>query len=145
MVRPGFTVIELIITIAIFAVLAASTFGLAGRLNQKGTFQDVEENILNTLEEARDRAMKGEQGSAWGVAFETGSVILYAGNAYALHTAALDRRQTVPAAYSFSGLREVTFRKLTGKPFTGGTITTRHAEEGMSTITVNEGGGIFRQ
>lgn len=136
---------ELMITIAIFVVLAASTFGLAGRLIQKSALQNTEENILTTLGEAQDRAMKGEQGSAWGVYFQTGSYILYAGNAYVLRTIALDRRQMVPTTYSFSGLHEVTFRKITGKPFTGGTIAIQYAEAGTSVIAVNSVGSIFRQ
>ena len=140
--KAGFTVLELILVIAIFAIAVASVLPFLAKFQQTQTLSTVHENIVQSLRRAQHRAVIGERDSAWGVRFLSGSYVLYAGNSYAGRTTGLDERHTVAAVYSFAGRTEITFRKLGGSAMTGGTLTINGGAGGVKTIQVNSVGKI---
>lgn len=143
--RRGFTTVELMIVIAVFAISAAVSLPFAARFQQSQTLGTLQEDVAHTLRQAQHRAVMGERDSAWGVKFQTGSYILYAGNSYADRVSSFDERHTTEATYTFSGLSEVTFRKIWGDVITGGTLMISDGSAGAKRIQVNSAGGISLQ
>lgn len=140
--RRGFTAVELIIVVAIFAISAAVSLPFAARFQQSQTLGTLQEQIAHTLRRAQHRAVTGERDSAWGVKFQPGEYVLYAGNSYANRLPALDDSHSVAPSYTFSGMSEVTFRKIWGSTMTGGTLTISGGSAGAKHIQINTAGSI---
>ena len=67
--QKGFTLVELIISIALIAIIAGISFSNLGG-HQKKLEVDLEaENIVAYLRETRNRAIAGQDNSSWGIHF----------------------------------------------------------------------------
>ena len=141
--RPGFTAIELMVVLAIFLVSTTAVLPFFGTFQQQETLATVSQDTLQTLKRAQHRAMSGQRDRAWGVRFTERGFTLYGGVTYAERQRQLDEVHRVDTSFTFSGLPEVTFRKIQGTPSGTGTITIAHPEGGAARITVNDAGGIF--
>lgn len=145
-IRPGFTIIELIIVIAIFAITAATTLPFLGRFQQRETLSTITDDVTRALRTAQHKAMSGEQDTQWGVRFEPATYILYAGKSYKNRLQQFDRRRGVPRTLIFSGEQEINFAKRTGAPvFGSGILVLRPPEGEPSFISINAAGGIFTE
>ena len=140
--RGGFTLVELIIVISIFAVCSAVTLPFLARFQQSQNLDTLRQGIASTMRRAQQRAVAGERDSAWGVHVGTGTYILYSGSSYAARTTALDEQHSVATVFTFSGLSDVLFRKVWGSAMTGGTLTIGQGSAGTKTIQVTTAGAI---
>ena len=144
MTRPGFTIIELIVVLAIFAITAATTLPFLGRFQQRETLTTISEDVTRALRTAQHKAMAGEHDAHWGVQFDRGAYILYAGPNYMNRMKQFDRRHAVPRTLTFVGADDINFAKKTGLPASGsGVLTLQPPEGNPSSITINDAGGIF--
>ncbi len=66
--RRGFTMIEMIIVMTIFAVAVASTLPLLSAYKQKQNLPTLTTELIQTLRRAQGRALSGTNGLPWGVA-----------------------------------------------------------------------------
>jgi prepilin-type N-terminal cleavage/methylation domain-containing protein len=140
--RPGFTALELIVVLAIFALASATVLPFVGRFQQSQTIKTHTQNVVQVLRRAQNRAMLGERDSAWGVKFQTGAYILYAGSHYVGRNFRFDETHAIASAFSFGGFSEVTFTKGLGTPVAAGTLTITHANGQFQPITIGSGGSI---
>ncbi|MDD4628635.1 MAG: type II secretion system protein [Candidatus Peribacteraceae bacterium] len=140
--RPGFTALELIVVLAIFAMAAVTAVPLIGSFQERQTLKTHAQNVVQVLRRAQNRAMLGERDSMWGVKFQTGSYILYAGSDYAGRNFRFDETHGVPVAIRFAGFSEVMFNKGLGSPVTPGLLTITHVNGQLQTITIGSNGLI---
>lgn len=121
--KKGFTLLELIIVMAIIATLGTVVVTLYGSVRQTGSAKYGSYIVLDAMKEAQIKAKMMEQDSAWGVKTTNASAIVFSGNSYALRTSSLDRVYNLPSGVVVSGLSEVVFAKFSGTPNTTGTTT----------------------
>lgn len=123
--KRGFTLVELVITIALFAIIAVvggvSLFGTQRKSTLTGTVQQ----IAALLREAQSDAMAGEQGTAWGVHFENATATapfysLFASSTYSPQ-AIVGGYYRLPASvgYATSSLPAGAAVNITFSPITG--------------------------
>jgi len=135
--------IELLVVLAIFSLAVATVTPFVGRFQQSQNAETHAQNIVQTLRRAQNRAILTERDSAWGVRFQTGSYILFAGTAYLSRIIRFDETHPVSYQFSFPGLTEVVFGKGTGTPVTPGSVIIRNSDGTARSITVGAGGFIY--
>ena len=143
--RSGFTVIELIVVVAIFVITVSVAFPFLGKFQRSETLETLGQDVVQVLRRAQHRAITGERDRAWGVSFQAGSYILFAGTSYATRDMAFDEQHTVVGAFTFSGASEITFEKFSGRASTAGTVTIAHSGGETRSVNVNSAGAIFLQ
>jgi prepilin-type N-terminal cleavage/methylation domain-containing protein len=142
--RAGYSLVELLVVVAIFALAAASLVPFSGSFVSRQTLRSYRIDVGDTLRRAQHRSLIGERDSAWGVRFATGSYVLFAGTSYAARNASLDTTRTLREGYAFSGLSEVTFIRGTGEPDVSGTLFITYAQSGgREEIEIGERGAIL--
>ena len=143
--RPGFSLLEVTIVMALVLMTIAVAFPFLGSFQSRETLRTVSQNVFQALVRARDRAQTNERGSPWGVELLNGSYVVYTGESYALRQTLYDETYDVSATISFSGLQEATFRNGSGTPFAAGTLTLTHVSGDTVTILINDAGRISFQ
>jgi prepilin-type N-terminal cleavage/methylation domain-containing protein len=100
----GFTLLEVLIVIAIISILAVFASTSYRNYVRNVEFGSVKQGIIFDLREARAKAMAGEDGKRWGVHFENGTNDYYevfsTNSDYASGT--VDKTNYLSGAISFS-------------------------------------------
>ena len=65
----GFTLLEIILTMGILAILATAGFGLYYGFQANIKIDETADNISSILRAARANSISGEQGAQWGIRF----------------------------------------------------------------------------
>lgn len=143
--RKGFTIVELIIVVAIFALAASSLIPFSGKFTPRQNLKSYRIDVVDTLRRAQHQAVSYEGNTAWGVKFHSGSYVLFSGNSYAVRNTTHDKTRSLLSGYAFSGLSEVVFARGTGETATGGTIFISHTDSQLQTqIDINARGTIMQ-
>jgi prepilin-type N-terminal cleavage/methylation domain-containing protein len=140
--QRGFTLVEMMITIAVIGVLMALSFPVYIAYQNRNNLSLTTEQVVAMIRRAEtfSRGVSGD--STWGVAFQSGAVTLYKGASYAARDSTYDEVVTIPANITRTGLSEVNFAKLTAVPSATGTITFITGENDGKTITLNAEGMV---
>jgi len=143
----SFTLIELLIVIAITLILAAVVAPIYGNLQVSGQLNENSSQAIQTLRTARGRSMARYNKAQHGVYFQTDRYTLYQGTSYGERVSAYDREVVLDEALSFSlpdggSEYEINFSKGLGLPDATGTITLTHDVSGSRSIIINSFGMI---
>lgn len=149
--KHGFTLLELIMVVAIVAVIAFVTTPLTIQFYQTQTLNGVQNQLLEVLGRARNKSVAQLNDSAFGVYLAASTSLTYTlfqGSTYATRTSLLDEFYDVPPSTTivFPGnATTILFTKHTGIPVnesggsaTGTIVITRGGT--TKTITVDEFG-----
>lgn len=143
----GFTLIEILIAIALFLLLAAASFSIYGNLAVSSQLDDAHSGILSALRIARVYSMSGLNNSSHGVYFEDNPVqdkyILYQGPSYLSRDTNYDNAVTLDSSLSiFTDFtsNDVNFSMGRGIPNATGTVTISHSAKGFKNISINRFG-----
>lgn len=137
----GFTLVEMLVVIAILAIVMGASAPLYQSLNN-GSQLDAASNILvQDLYQAQSYARNHADDTSWGVAVNGQIITLFSGTTYATRNAAKDVIYTVPSAISMGGLNQIVFSKLYGLPTTTGSFTFNGGGK-TATVTVNGKGMV---
>ncbi len=143
--RSGFTMIEFIVVMSIFVISVSSVLPFLDSFHQSERVGTTIMETVDTLRRGQHRAMTSQRGLGWGVLFQTGSFILYAGDSYAARHQEFDEVHTAPSAHVFSGSGEVIFTQYTGKPNAPASIfITNTNVNQQGSVTINSVGNITR-
>lgn len=138
--RNAFTALELLLVVAIIAVIAGFSLPLYRRYQVRNDLNLATEQTIQALHRAQLLSRLGEESSEWGFHVQNG--ILFLGQSYAARDAARDEEYTIPSTVLTSGLPEVSFSRLEGRPSATGTIIleSMFGERRTITITIDASG-----
>jgi prepilin-type N-terminal cleavage/methylation domain-containing protein len=148
----GFTIVELLIVLALTALLVAMVPPIYGNLEVSAQLNEQTAQIVQTIRTARSRSIARLNSAQHGVYFSTtggtDSYTLYQGATYAGRDASYDRTTTLDQALqlteTLSGT-EVVFALGSGTPSTTGTVRITHEVSGSRLIDVNAWGRVGEQ
>jgi prepilin-type N-terminal cleavage/methylation domain-containing protein len=141
----GFTLVELLIVMAISLILVTAAVPIYGGLQVSAQLNETNSQIIQTLRTARERSVAGVNNSRHGVYFGSNTYTIYQGNSYTGRDTAYDRTATLDSALSFTydiTDGEVNFTQNKGKVNNTGTITVNHSVAGSRSIVVNKYGVV---
>lgn len=141
--KKGFTLIELIIVIALISILGFLSTGFYSRFYNQNAVSTVTDELTQEFRKAQIYAMTGKQNGNWGVHNNITSIILFQGSAFAGRNTAFDETFSVNSNISISGLTDLIFSRMTGTPSATPTIIISSANN-TRTITVNSQGVVNR-
>ncbi len=148
--QSGFTLVELLLVIAIMLALAVAAAPLYGNIHPSTQLNDNIAQIIQTTRIARERSFSRFNNSSHGVYFEINpsgddKLILYQGNSYALRDAGYDREVPLSSSLSLSTTlpgNEIHFSKGFGIPNATGTVTLTHETRGARIMGINDFGMV---
>jgi len=146
--RSGFTLVELLITVAILIILAASTVVVASQFYTSSQLLESADRLTQTIHTAKVRSVGGVNDVSHGVYVETSQYTLYQGGSYESRDSSYDRVIELDNGLLLSNTisgNDITFSRGLGYSSTTGTITIAHQETGdEETITI-QSIGIIRE
>jgi prepilin-type N-terminal cleavage/methylation domain-containing protein len=118
--RPGFSAIELVLVIALIAVVAGVSVPMYRRYQTRSDLQLATEQVVQGINRARLLSQAGQGDSAWG--FAVGSGVLFKGSMWAVRDPAYDELYPMPNGVVTAGIPQVSFSKIEGRPSATGMI-----------------------
>jgi|SRR3989338_5553248 len=123
----GVTLLEILISVAIIAVVATMFVGVFGGWRAGGDLENARSNIIGLLKDARSRTLASESNTTYGVHFETEKAVLFKGALYSSSDPA-NENYNLPGSAQISNINlggavDTVFTRLNGTTTASGTIT----------------------
>ena len=112
----GFTLVELLLVLALTFVVGAFTFPMGITFFRAQLLSDTTDLLSDTLRTAQVQAHMQKNDSSFGVKALAGSFVLFEGESYEARTVAEDESFTLPPTVELSGFDQIIFSKGTGIP-----------------------------
>lgn len=127
MSKKAFTLIEIVITIAIISILIGISMTVFRALTDKQTIDRDVENVVSYLLRARNQTITGENNENYGVYFASSSVTLFQGKEFGEASTTdlifdLNNRTYLNSIHLTDGVTFLYFNKVSGAPSATGTI-----------------------
>ena len=145
--HAGFTVIEILITVAIIGVLSALVIPYFNSFLTRNELKNESLKMVDMLRRARGQAMSGQDDSQWGVHFESGKYVLFRGTSYSVSDS-FNEEISLPAVLTIStinlngGGSNAVFSKIRGETSQFGTTTISNDISETKNIVINSAGMI---
>ncbi|OGZ18545.1 MAG: hypothetical protein A2Z68_00880 [Candidatus Nealsonbacteria bacterium RBG_13_38_11] len=120
--KQGFTLIELIIVVALIFIFSSTTFPVSYSFFHKTAIKDEARNIESSLRKAQALAITSRNDSSAGVKFSQDGYTVFEGESYEDRRESKDLVIAFPIVMSVDGVQEVVFEKTTGLPIFPGMI-----------------------
>jgi len=143
-IQKGFTIIELLLLIALLLILGTMTTAFTGRFLTQNAVENSTDQLVNELRKAQLNTMMGKSNSHWGVNYGSNAITLYKGNSYATRVTAVDEVFTVNVNILISGLTDINYWPTNGTPSATATITITDNKGSTNQIVVNNQGMVTR-
>lgn len=146
-IRNGFTVVEVLIAIAIIGVLSALITPYFNSFLARNELKNESLKIVDMLRRARGQAMSGQEDSLWGVHFETSKYVLFRGGVYNASDN-FNEEINLPVVLTISvialngGGSDSVFSKIRGETSQFGTTTIQNDIGESKDIVINSVGNI---
>ncbi|QQS58770.1 type II secretion system protein [Candidatus Peregrinibacteria bacterium] len=140
--NSGFTLLEILLVVALFTALAGVSLPVSLAFLQKSSLDVTAQNTVQTLRRARTLAQSSAHDMSWGVYAEGGQIILFGGDSYATRNTSFDETLPIPELISVSGQQETVFEKFSGKPKNAGTLSFQALNDTLP-ITIGANGLLF--
>jgi prepilin-type N-terminal cleavage/methylation domain-containing protein len=124
--RRGFTIIEMLIVIAIMVVVAVIVFWSFRGYRDKQALDGAAEAVVGALAQARERTVASNNAAQHGVHFATDQITIFRGASYPgadQELISLNPAVEISAISLSGGGSAVVFERLTGGTATGGSVT----------------------
>ncbi|MEK9180393.1 MAG: type II secretion system protein [Patescibacteria group bacterium] len=139
--KSAFTLIEIIVVLAISAVIFSFTLGVGVDFYQSQALISERDTLLSLLRSARVNAMDNINQSDHGISVGTTTYVVFEGSSYASRNTEFDQGFPHSPGVVFSGPGEIVFAALEGTPNVSGTVSISNAR-GRSDIAINSEGRI---
>lgn len=143
--RSGFTLIEILITLGIFAILGSITLNALSNVRTEHLLNAAVSETIDTIRLAQSKTLASESDSQYGIRFESDRVILFRGSSYAAGTTTetnvFSSRVRITEVSLFGGGSDVVFQRLTGTTTAYGTIQ-MEAGSYKRTLTIDASGAV---
>ncbi len=151
LLKKGFTLVEVLVVIAIMLILFKVVSTVFSTLKNTNVLDKQADTVASVFEEARSLTLASYNATQYGVHVESGRVVRFTGSSY-VSGASSNVASTVSSAVSLSksltgGGSEVVFNRLTGTTSQYGTITVSLVASTTQTrsITISSSGIIEKQ
>lgn len=141
--NKGFTLLELLIVIALVIILVALTFPIGLNFYGNQAMDETSSNIISALRKAQSQSIFQNNDSSFGVKFLSDSYVLFQGGSYGGRIQSEDEIFSLPKGVSVSGADEIVFSKLSG--ITAPRVLVISSRSYNQGISVNDYGKIERQ
>lgn len=146
----GFTLVELLIVLAVTTLLVAASIPIYGGVQVSAQLNDAAAQTVQALRIARTKAVARTENMSHGVCFneDGNTVILYQGDSCATRDTAFDRTYTLDDAMTLSTTApgdDIVFAKGTGVPGASATVTITHSVTGSRVIVLTAAGAAYEQ
>lgn len=118
----GFTLVEILLVIGIFAILVSLITPLGLDFYRSQQLETDSQGIIQFLRRAQLKALFQENDSQYGLFLTSSNYILFKGNSYLARDPQYDEVFNLSNVIGVSGINEVVFSKLEGKPNVIGNI-----------------------
>lgn len=151
--NEAFTLIEVILVIAMLAVVASMSTAVYFGFYQGVRLDETRQDISNNAVLARSKAMQGEESLKWGIRFN--NILNDANDKYEVFASASDYsagtvKETfyLPASIEFSdpangAVKDIIFNKISGTAASASSITIVDSGGETRTISVNSQGLVY--
>lgn len=139
--NAGITLIEILLVIAIIAILGASTTPFLSSFLTRNSHEIAVSRVLGAFRKAQGYSMVQKDGDVWGVCVSGQVVKLYRGSC---GSPSYEENYTAPDIISVTGFTDISFSADRGEPSVFGTITISSSLDSDS-VVINQGGGISLQ
>jgi len=134
----GFTLLELLIIIAIIAILGTAAVPFLSRFYLQTNTTTTRQMLISSIRKAQNYSMDGKSGSAWGICLNGSQIRIFTGSC---GSPTLSENYTVPTGVTVTGLSSTTFSTGRGEP--SATISaTVSSQIGTYTVQVNTAGAL---
>lgn len=138
----GFSLIELLLVITLFSIVAAAAYPLSISFYQGQLMSEVQTGLEITLQRASHHARSQKNDSAHGVKLLADSYVLFQGDSYDSRITAMDSVAAFPSSLVHTGIDEIVFLQRTGAATATGTISLEYANT-AATIRINAAGVVY--
>lgn len=135
--NKGFTLIEILIVIAIVAILAAATTPFLSRFILVANFDSTSDRFIGSIRKAQAHAMDGRNNETWGICRLGNAVRVYSGSCAG---PTLSEDFSIPTTIAVSNFSDTTFNSRS-EPSQPISVVISTSIESIS-IEVNAAGGI---
>lgn len=140
----GFTIIELILVIAIISTVALLSSPFYSRFLLQNAVDNTVDQLSGSLRKAQVYSMMGKQSSAWSVNFSSNTITLYKGASFVARNPAFDEKFSVNPNVTISGMTDISYAKVTGLPTPTTATITISSGANSKTVTINSQGVVSR-
>lgn len=140
----GFTLIELILVIAVLSIVAMLSSPFYSRFLLQNAVGNTEDQLIGSLRKAQTYAMSGRQSDSWSVNYSSNTITLYKGTSFSGRNSAFDERFSVNPTVSVTGFSDMSFAHATGMPTPTSASVTVSSGNNIKTFTVTSQGVINR-
>lgn len=141
--QRGFTLIEVMLTMALFSVVALFASPFYGNFIFSEEVPVVSDELRGSFAKAQLSSMTGKNDSPFGVAVHDGKIILFQGDSFLSRDQNQDEVFVIHPRVSVSGVSEVVFAPITGRPDSQPTITI--SGNGKSEVWTMNREGVLEQ
>ncbi len=134
MKRPGFTIIEMLIVIAIITTAMVMSLPLYREYQIRSDLDNAAQLATQGLSRARLLSQSGQGGAQWGYHVPSGT--LYKGASFATRDPAFDESYPMPSTIAVNGLLDVEYSRVKGIPASTGTIVLKALNNDQRIIQV---------
>lgn len=121
--QRGFTLIEVMLTMALVSVVALFAVPFYGNFIFSQEVSVVSDELRGSFAKAQLSSMTGKYNASFGVAVDNGNIILFQGDSFLSREQDQDETFVIHSRVSVSGVSEVIFAPITGRPDNQPTIT----------------------
>ncbi len=140
--KQGFTLVEILVVVAIILFLAAIMVPISLNFYKMQVFNETHERAVGLLKQARSNAFVQKNNADFGLYFGDKQMVLFQGPSYDQRNESQDLSLKLPALVEISGLSEIVFSQGSALPKQSGSLFIKLGQK-QKEIIINEQGLII--
>ena len=148
--KRGFTILEMLIAIAVLVILATIIIGAMANFRDSSEFNRAVDEVVAIIREARSKTLASEDGFQFGIHFESSRVVLFKGTSF-VDSDPNNKVLTLSGRVEIFNINitggNVVFERLTGDANPSGDVSVRLKNDltNTETIIIGSGGLVYVQ